>query len=50
MKEEPMDIESIDQEDEEIDIEFTDDSDADGKVAAETDGKFPKLVITYSMI
>lgn len=45
MKEEPMDIESIDQEEEEIDIEFTDECESDGKVnAVETEGKMPKLV------
>ena len=39
-----MDIETIDQEDEEIDIEFIDENDCDGKVVAEMDGKLSKLV------
>jgi len=43
MKEEPMDIETIDNEEEEIDIEFTDDTDTFGKMQ-ETDSKTPKLV------
>lgn len=47
MKEEPMDIETIDQEDEEIDIEFTD-ADTPTEALPEADGKVPKLVHFYN--